>query len=107
MFTLETECGFNDVGFVTSARCRGETVVGSAVNPDAFCVFQPTLEQGKDAVVSDTLCSKLAKMGHAKDGGSETIDTSADERVIWSATDDEVTQLAEIAMKIDKHHDRR
>merc|ERR1719191_674144 len=106
MFTLDTESGFKDAVFVTSAWGLGETVVGGTVNPDEFYAFKPTLKDGKDAVVSKTMGSKLVKMVYAKEGGSETIDTTAEERSTWSCTDDEVTQLAQIAMKIEAHYGR-
>merc|ERR1719329_868394 len=39
-------------------------------------------------------------------GGTGTVDTSAEEQTSWSATDDEVTALAEMAVKIEKHYGR-
>jgi len=62
MFSLDTESGFKDIVFVTSAYGLGETVVGGTVNPDEWYVFKPTLAQGKKAVVSRTMGSKLEKM---------------------------------------------
>merc|ERR1719335_901214 len=106
MFTLDPESGFNDVVFVTSAWGLGETVVGGTVNPDEFYVFKPTLQEGKDAVVSKTMGSKLCKMVYAKEGGSETIDTSEQERTTWSVSDKEVQELAKMAVKIEKHYGR-
>src|SRR5690606_26155002 len=44
MFTLDTESGFRDVVFITSAWGLGETVVQGAVNPDEFYVHKSTLE---------------------------------------------------------------
>ena len=43
MFTLDTESGFKDVVFITSAYGLGESVVQGAVNPDEFYVFKPAL----------------------------------------------------------------
>ncbi|CAK0862564.1 unnamed protein product [Prorocentrum cordatum] len=80
MFTLDTEPGFQDAVFVTSAWGFGETVVGGTVNPDEFHVFEMTLRQGKEAVVSETMGSKLAKTVHAKEGGSKTTDTIPERR---------------------------
>lgn len=37
-FSLDTESGFKDVVFVTSAYGLGETVVGGTVNPDEWCL---------------------------------------------------------------------
>eukprot|EP00969_Alexandrium_andersonii_P027983 1220310-Alexandrium_andersonii.AAC.1 len=58
MFSLDTGSGFKDVVFATSAWGLGETVGGGAVNPDEWCVFKPTLEAGKKAIVSRTMGSK-------------------------------------------------
>jgi len=91
---------------VTSAYGLGETVVGGTVNPDEWYVFKPTLAEGKNAIVSRNMGSKLVKMVYSEGGGSETVDTSADERGEWSATDKEVTDLAEMAVKIEAHYGR-
>ena len=39
-------------------------------------------------------------------GGSETIDTSEEEQNSWSASDQEVKDLSEMAVKIEKHYGR-
>ncbi|CAE7038752.1 ppsA [Symbiodinium natans] len=106
MFSLDTESGFKDVVFVTSAYGLGETVVGGTVNPDEWYVFKPTLAEGKKSIISRTMGSKLVKMVYKKGGGSETIDTSGEERESWSASDEEVNALAEMAVKIEKHYGR-
>ena len=43
MFTLDTESGFKDAVFITSAYGLGETVVQGSVNPDEFYVYKPGL----------------------------------------------------------------
>jgi len=50
MFSLDTESGFRDVVFVTSAYGLWETVVGGTVNPDEWYVFKLTLAAGKEAI---------------------------------------------------------
>jgi len=106
MFSLDTESGFKDVVFVTSAYGLGETVVGGTVNPDEWYVFKPTLAEGKQAIVSRTMGSKKVKMVYKAGGGSETVDTTPEEQECWSATDKEVMELAEMAVKIEKHYGR-
>jgi len=106
VFSLDTESGFKDVVFVTGAYGLGETVVGGTVNPDEFYVFKPTLAEGKNSIVSRTMGSKLVKMVYKEGGGSETIDTSAEERQEWCMTDKEVQELANMAVKIEKHYGR-
>eukprot|EP00403_Amphidinium_massartii_P021734 CAMPEP_0178398392 /NCGR_PEP_ID=MMETSP0689_2-20121128/14749_1 /TAXON_ID=160604 /ORGANISM="Amphidinium massartii, Strain CS-259" /LENGTH=890 /DNA_ID=CAMNT_0020019153 /DNA_START=81 /DNA_END=2753 /DNA_ORIENTATION=+ len=106
MFSLDTETGFDNVVFVTSAWGLGETVVGGTVNPDEWYVFKPTLAEGKKSIVSRTMGSKLVKMVYKEGGGSVTVDTDEKERTTWSATDKEVEDLAEMAIKIEKHYGR-
>ena len=42
MFSIDTESGFDQVVFITSAWGLGEMVVQGAVNPDEFYVHKPT-----------------------------------------------------------------
>merc|ERR1711972_983691 len=100
------ESGFKDVVFVTSAYGLGETVVGGTVNPDEWYVFKPTLAEGKEAIVSRTMGSKAIKMVYSEGGGSETVPTTDEESNSWSASDKEVMDLAEMAVKIEKHYGR-
>merc|ERR1711988_719553 len=58
------------------------------------------------AIVNRTMGSKKIKMVYSEGGGSETVDTSAEERDQWSASNEEVTALAEMAVKIEKHYGR-
>jgi len=106
VFSLDTESGFTDIVFVTSAYGLGETVVGGTVNPDEWYVFKPTLAQGKNAIVSRTMGSKLEKMVYKEGGGTGTVDTSAEERDSWSLSNEDVVGLAEMAVKIEKHYGR-
>merc|ERR1719327_906506 len=106
MFSLDTESGFRDIVFVTSAYGLGETVVGGTVNPDEWYVFKPTLAEGKNAIVSRTMGSKLIKMVYKEGGGTGTVDTSEAERNAWSATDQDVVDLATMAVKIEQHYGR-
>ena len=70
MFTLDTETGFRDVVFITSAYGLGENVVQGAVNPDEFYVFKPMLAAGKQPILKRHLGSKAIKMVYAEDKGT-------------------------------------
>jgi pyruvate,water dikinase len=106
MFSLDTESGFKDVVFVTSAWGLGETVVGGTVNPNEWHVFKPTLTEGKNAIVSRTMGSKKRKMVYVKGGGTELVDITEEEQGTWSASDKEVEDLAVMAIRIEKHYGR-
>src|SRR5882672_974061 len=94
MFTLDTESGFRDVVFITSAYGLGEMIVQGAVNPDEFYVHKPMLEKGRPAIVRRALGSKLEKRAFAKsaEAGRSTrvVETGAVERDRFSLTDPEV-----------------
>lgn len=109
MFTLDTESGFNHVVFITSAYGLGETVVQGAVNPDEFYVYKPTLKMGAPAIIRKTLGSKAIKMVYADEGSEqavETVNVDSADRYQFSINDDDVQQLAKIAMEIEVHYGR-
>ena len=114
MFTIDTESGFADVVFITSSYGLGEMVVQGAVNPDEFYVHKPTLKAGKFAVIRRVLGSKLQRMefageaGRAATGGKlvQVIDTPPEQRNRYSLTDTEVSELAAVALIIEKHYGR-
>jgi len=109
MFTLDTESGFNDVVFITSAYGLGETVVQGSVNPDEFYVNKPTLTAGRHAILSRSLGSKAIKMTYADSNAKESVETvSVDEadRRVFSLNDAQIQQLAHYAMIIETHYGR-
>src|SRR5690606_12465146 len=117
MFTLDTESGFRDVVFITSAYGLGETVVQGAVNPDEFYVHKPILEAGHFPIIRRQMGSKLIKMEFVEAGAEaaaessvgrtvRTIDTSGAERSRYSLSDDEVIELARYAQIIERHYQR-
>ena len=113
MFTLDTESGFRDVVFITSAYGLGETVVQGAVNPDEFYVHKPMLKAGKYPIVRRQLGSKLLKMQYASAADKaargktvQTVDTPVDQRARFSLSDADVIELARYAMVIEAHYGR-
>ena len=110
MFTVDTESGFDQAVFITSAYGLGEAVVQGAVNPDEFYVFKPALRNGKKAVIKRGLGQKAVKMMYTEEtalGKSiEFVDVSPDDRQRFSLTDDEVEQLARYAVTIEDHYGR-
>jgi pyruvate,water dikinase len=110
MFTMDTESGFPDVVFITSAYGLGETVVQGAVNPDEFYVHKPMLAAGYMPIIRRQLGSKLVKMEfdlHGTNGKSvRTIDTPVELRTRYSLADEEVIELARYATTIERHYGR-
>jgi pyruvate,water dikinase len=110
MFTLDTESGFDQVVFITSAYGLGEMVVQGAVNPDEFYVHKPTLLQGRPAIVRRTRGSKKIRMiyadsqEHGKQVQIEDVPANLSQR--FSLTDSEIEALAHQALLIEKHYGR-
>lgn len=110
LFSIDTESGFEDVVFVTSAYGLGEMVVQGAVNPDEFYVHKPTLAANRPAVVRKTMGSKAIQMTYSEDQGHgkqvKIEDVEVAKRNQFSLTEDEVMELAKQAVIIEKHYGR-
>lgn len=111
MFTLDTESGFDQVVFITSAYGLGETVVQGAVNPDEFYVYKPSLTLGKCAVIRRNLGAKAIRMvfdeaPHQSGKYIHTEPVPAAERACFSISEAEAEELARYAMLIERHYGR-
>jgi pyruvate, water dikinase len=110
VFTLDTESGFRDVVFITSSYGLGETIVQGAVNPDEFYVYKPALASGHHPILRKNLGTKAVKMilsDGTKPGKSvATVDVDEAESLRFSMVEDDIIELAKIAVTIEKHYDR-
>lgn len=110
MFSIDTESGFDQVVFITSAWGLGEMVVQGAVNPDEFYVHKPTLAAGRPAIVRRTMGSKKIRMVYAatQEHGKQVKieDVPQEQRDIFSLTNEEVQELAKQAVQIEQHYGR-
>ncbi|MHB1952041.1 MAG: phosphoenolpyruvate synthase, partial [Acidiferrobacteraceae bacterium] len=108
MFTLDTESGFPGVIFITAAYGLGETVVQGAVNPDEFYVDKRVLREGRPAILRRRLGGKAIKMilGETAAKTTRVVDVPSSERLRFSLSDEEVTELGRIALSIEAHYGR-
>lgn len=109
MFTIDTESGFEDVVFITSSWGLGECVVQGSVNPDEFYVHKPTLAKGKPAIVRRTRGSKQIKMIYANSSSDEKVEivkVEEADQMRFSLSDDEIVELAKMAVTIENHYQR-
>ena len=109
IFTLDTETGFRDAVFITASYGLGETVVQGAVNPDEFYVYKPGLENGQFPILRKNLGGKAIKMVYS-DGGAgdpvQTVDVDESDSHRFCIDDDDVIELARMAVTIEKHYGR-
>jgi pyruvate, water dikinase len=109
MFTIDTESGFDQVVFITSAYGLGETVVQGAVNPDEFYLYKPNVLAGRGAILRKERGSKQKKMVFGDAGAKSpvaTIDVPVDDQRRFSITDAEAAELARYALVIERHYGR-
>ncbi|MGI9249423.1 MAG: phosphoenolpyruvate synthase [Woeseiaceae bacterium] len=110
LFTLDTETGFRDAVLITSSYGLGETVVQGAVNPDEFYVYKPALANGKHPVLRKNLGSKAIKMIYSDNPTPgktvETVDVDESDSLSFSISDEEIVELAKMAVTIENHYGR-
>jgi pyruvate, water dikinase len=109
MFSLDTESGFRDVVLVTGAYGLGENVVQGAVDPDEFYVHKPTFAAGHRAVLRRMLGDKAVKMVFVEGSAKQTtrnIPAPKADRAHFCLSDEEVLELADYAIKIERHYGR-
>ncbi|HNP34905.1 MAG TPA: phosphoenolpyruvate synthase [Woeseiaceae bacterium] len=108
MFTLDTESGFRDAVFITSSYGLGETVVQGAVNPDEFYVYKPALQSGKFPILRKNLGAKALKMIYSDKPGETvtTVDVDVAQSQEFSLSNDDIIELARMAVTIEAHYQR-
>jgi pyruvate, water dikinase len=104
MFTLDTDSGFRDVVFVTSAYGLGETVVQGAVNPDEFYVYKPALRAGRRAILRKNIGHKAIKMIYGAEERVRTVDVALGDRHRFSLDEADIISLAKQALIIEGHY---
>ncbi|MFV8782637.1 phosphoenolpyruvate synthase [Microbulbifer sp. SA54] len=107
MFTLDTDSGFRDVVFITSAYGLGENIVQGVVDPDEFYVHKPTFERGYRCVLRRQLGAKQQTLVCDEDLNSQelhNIETPGARRSHYSLSDDDILTLAHYAIETEKHY---
>ncbi len=110
MFTLDTESGFRNAVFITASYGLGETVVQGAVNPDEYYVYKKALRDGKHPILRRNLGSKATKMVYSDDPTPghtvETVAVEEEDSNRFCLSDDDIVELAKLALIIEDHYER-
>ena len=109
MFTLDTETGFDRVVLIDAAWGLGETVVQGTVDPDAYQVFKPHLEDPDLVpILHKRLGAKAERMILAEDaaGGARRVRTPPEARARFVLEDAEILALARLGVAIEAHYGR-
>ena len=105
-FSLDTESGFKDVVMIESSFGLGEAIVKGLVTPDEFMVHKPTLEQGFHSIIKKQLGDKKIKIIYAQNHEETTQEIAVldDEQKQFSLVDEEILELAQSTITIEKHY---
>jgi pyruvate,water dikinase len=110
MFSVDTESGFDQAVLVTGSYGLGEAIVQGTVNPDQFYVYKPALRAARPAILSREVGDKAVAMRYtdSDEPGASTAyqDVPASDRTRFCITDDQVEQLARMALTIEEHYGR-
>ncbi|WP_306117878.1 MULTISPECIES: phosphoenolpyruvate synthase [unclassified Roseitalea] len=107
MFSIDTESGFDKAVLINAAWGLGENVVQGAVNPDEYEVYKPFLSNPRlKPVIEKARGSKDIKMIYGRGDGPVTrnVPTSKAERAAFVLSDDEIIELARMAVTIEDHY---
>ncbi len=115
MFSIDTETGFKDTVFINAAYGLGENIVQGTIAPDSFYVHKPTFKKGYRTVLKRRLGDKVLKMVFAdvinEDNiaveYTKNIPTAKEDQTKFCISDEDVTLLAEYAIKIEEHYSKQ
>jgi pyruvate,water dikinase len=100
IFTIDPDSGNSNVIVISGSWGLGEYVVQGKINPDTFLVFKPTR-----AIIGKNLGTKDLKYVRTEHGVENTeVEVSKADRQRFVITDDEIKQLAEYAIAIERHY---
>ncbi|MCK2087428.1 phenylphosphate synthase subunit beta [Thauera aromatica] len=102
MFTIHPGTGDRSVIVIDSNFGFGESVVSGEVTPDNFVVNKVTLDIIERTISTKELCHTV----DLKTQKSIALPVPAERQNIQSITDDEISELAWAAKKIEKHYGR-
>jgi pyruvate,water dikinase len=120
MFTIDPDNGCQNLIVINSIFGLGELIVQGKVIPDEFIVFKKAqfinldvfnyknseafLNKSLFPIISKKLGNKIRKIIYEQKGGIKEVDTTDEERKIFSLSDDEVSLLAKYGYLIEKHY---
>lgn len=107
MFSMDTESGFDKVIFITASYGLGEAIVQGDVNPDEYYVYKPNLALARPAILRRQRGKKDIKMIYAENKvGVSKVAVSEQDRLHFCLTNEEVEELARLAVAIESHYGR-
>lgn len=105
MFSLDPESGFPRVVMINAAWGLGEAVVQGSVDPDAYMIFKPLLEDaGSTPIIEKRLGRKQLKIVLDASGGTKAIETSGADQTSWALLEPDALRLGRWAIAVEGHY---
>lgn len=109
IFTVDTETGFDKIILISAAYGLGEAIVQGIVNTDEYNVYKPGLINKKSSVIlRRKLGDKKQKYvfaSHQNPAQNTKLQNVAEkDQNQFCLVDKEITELAQYAIKIEKHY---
>lgn len=106
IFTVETNSGFQNLVGIEAGWGLGEPIVRGLVTPDEYLVSKDCMRQGYRAIIGKQLGAKEKKMEYSYRTVEKTklSETSREEQERFVLSDDEVLELADMALLIEEHY---
>jgi pyruvate,water dikinase len=102
IFTLDVETGFQQVVSIAAAYGLGEAVVQGMVNPDEFLVYK----KEPYPIIQKRLGSKTIKFVFGRKKFTETVPVPEADQHQFTLSDEQIGELAQLAIIIEKHYGR-
>ena len=107
LFTLDTETGFPHTTLINAAYGLGESVVKGLVTPDQYTVYAPfTDDDSLTPILEKTKGDQTKKIVSTGEGGTATVETTAEEQASFVLSDDEILALTRWGRIIESHYER-
>ncbi len=110
VFTLDTESGFKELISISATYGLGESIVQGRINPDEYLVYKKALAHGQRPLVRKSCGSKAEKLIFSDKtsqlGGTEWVATTAQERTHFVLKDEQILELAQLAVIIEDHYSK-
>jgi pyruvate,water dikinase len=99
MFTVNVATGDDSKIMIEASWGLGEYIVSGTVTPDNYVVDKKSLK-----VLDKTITNKKIELLRRPDGGTERHDVPSERAKMPALTDEQITELAGYAKRIEKHY---
>lgn len=99
MFTADPASGTRDRLVIEAAFGLGESVVGGQVEPDTYVLAKPGMR-----LLEARIGDKQQRLERDPQGGTRRVELSPTERGRRVLTDDEISQVGEMGIRIEAHY---